>query len=78
MRNPSGEEGLLKVRSRRTSRFGHLNSQCSSACGFFLHSGHAVSAAGIINAQRTDMCLDCRRAKRMAFAQLEVAMQFAF
>ncbi len=59
VRTPSGGKGLPKMCCRRTSRLGHLCSQCSCVCGSFLHSGHVGSAAG---------------SRRTAFAMLEVAM----
>ncbi len=35
---------------RRTSRFGHLCSQCSSFCGSSLHSGHVGSPGDLVGA----------------------------
>ncbi len=81
MRTPSGGEGLPQVCCRRTSRFGHLCSQCSSVCGSSLHSGHVGSAAGSSRcafALRSGVCPARRRARRTASALLEVATQSAF
>ncbi len=81
VRTPSGDEGLPKVCCRRTSRFGHLCSQCSSVCGSSLDSGHVGSAAGTSRwayALRSGVCPARRRARRTTSALLEVAMQSAF
>ncbi len=81
VRTPSGGEGLPKVCCRRTSRLGHLCSQCSSVCGSSLHSVHVGSAAGSSRwayALRSGVCPARRRARRTASALLEVVMQSAF
>ncbi len=52
LRTPSGGEGLPKVCCRRTSRFGHLCSQCSTANASSLHSGHVGPAAALTLALR--------------------------
>ncbi len=80
VRTPSGGEGLPKVCCRRTSRFGHLCSQCSCVCGSSLHNGHVGSAAGPSRwayALKSDVCPARRRARRTASVLLEVAMQSA-
>ncbi len=73
IRTPSGDEEPPKVCCRRTPKFGHSCSQCSSVCGPLLHSGHVGSAAGSrkwANALRSDVCFDRRRARRMASDKL--------
>ncbi len=70
-------KGLPKVCCRRTSRLGHLCSQCSSVCGSFLHSGHVGSGAVSSRwayALRSGVWPARRRARRTASALLEVAM----
>ncbi len=42
VRTPSGGKELPKVCCRRTSRFRHLCSQCSSVCGSSLHNGSSA------------------------------------
>ncbi len=75
VRIPSWDEGLPKMCCRRTSKFGHICSQCSRVCGSSSHSGHVGSAAGSSEwayALRNGMCPDRSRARRT-----EVAMQSA-
>ncbi len=67
----------VKVRCRKTSRFGHICNYCSSS----LHSGYVGSAAGYskwVYTLRSDICPNRRRAWRTASALLKVAMQSAF
>ncbi len=71
-------EGLPKARCRRTSKFGHLSSQCPSVCVASMHNGYVGSAARSsqwVYALRSGVCPDRRRARRTASARLEVAMQ---
>ncbi len=68
VRAPSGGEGLPKVYCRRTSRFGHLCSQCPSVCGSSLHSGHVRLAAGPSEwayVLRTGVCPDHSTGSRL-------------
>ncbi len=54
---------------RRTSRFGHLCSQCSSACGSSLHGGHVGSSTGFSKwtyTLRSGVCPGRRWARRPA------------
>ncbi len=81
VRTPSGGEGQPKVCFRRTSRFVHLCSQCSSVYGSSLHSGHVGSVAGSSKwayALRSGVCHDRRWSRRTASVRLEAAMQSAF
>ncbi len=74
-------EGLPKVRCRRTSRFGHLFSQCPSASVASMHNGYVGSAARSsqwMYALRSGVRPDRRRVRRTASARLKVAMQLAF
>ncbi len=74
-------EGLPKVCCWRTSRFGHLCSQCANVCCSSLHSGHEGSFAvssRLAYALRGSVCPDRRRARRKASVLIEMAMQSAF
>ncbi len=78
VRTQSGGEGLPKVCCRRTSKFGHLGSQCSSDCSSPLHSGSAAGSSNWAYTLRSGVCLDRRRARKTASALLESAMQSTF
>ncbi len=81
VRTPSGDAGLPKVRYRMMLRFRHLCSQCSTACGSSMHSEYVGSTFEFNKwayALSSGVSPDQNRARKTAFAWLEVARRLDF
>ncbi len=67
----------VQVKPRRTSRFGHLYSHCSTDCGSFMHSG-LIGLAGRFNkwtyAVSSGVCPDRKSDRLTAYAQSELVV----